>query len=337
MSFGLFLTGGLWVLAARSAADHAAEGFSARFHLEIYAQLLAVAFLLFLILIGLAAISRIATRTARLREANALPARATSRQEWGIGVALGWALVVATIVPMALAGDLHPNFWFQPRGIGLALSSLLTLLILTLAQEAVFRGFLFARLIRAIGSTLATLLMSLIYATIFAFHPESTRLSIFVAFLMSLLFSLAYLRTHALWLPWGLHFAWSACTAVLFGLPVAGSVYTSFIDTATSGSVWLTGGLYGPEGALFTALVVLAGMAVLYPLTRDLAWAYTHPPIVAAGQPMDVAPPPAHTAMEQAAAAKPSPLVQILSTTPIASSTLPIIDEHLRTNSPADS
>ncbi|MEO7028208.1 MAG: CPBP family intramembrane glutamate endopeptidase, partial [Acidobacteriaceae bacterium] len=173
ISFGLFLTGSLWVLAARSLADHAATGFSARFHLEIYAAFLAAAFLLFLVFTGFAAINWVATRSANLREVNALPARATSAREWGIGAALGWALIVVAILPMALAGDLHPNFWFQPRGFGLALLSLLTLLILTLAQEAVFRGFLFARLVRAIGPTLATILMSLIYTAVFAFHPES--------------------------------------------------------------------------------------------------------------------------------------------------------------------
>jgi hypothetical protein len=159
--------------------------------------------------------------------------------------------------------------------------------------------------------------------------------SVFVAFLMSLLFSLAYLRTHALWLPWGLHFAWSACTGVLFGLPVGGSIaYNSIVDTSASGLGWVTGGLYGPEGSLFTAFAVLVGMGVLYALTRDLAWVYTHPPIVAAGYPMDVAPPPEHIKMEQAAA--PAPLVQILATTPSTSSTMSVIDEHLRSNSQPD-
>jgi uncharacterized protein len=337
MEFALFLTGGLWALAARTAADHAADGFAVRFHLDLFEPLMAAAFLVFLLLTGFAAINWIAIHTGAIRGVNALPSRPTAGREWGIGAALGWALLVIAVLPMMLAGDLHPHFWFQPRAFGLALVSLLTLLLLTLAQEAVFRGYLFARLIRAMGPTLATLLMSCIYATVFGFHPQATRLSIFVAFLMSLLFSLAYLRTHALWLPWGLHFAWSACTGALFGLPVAGfpNVYSSIVDSNSAGSEWLTGGLYGPEGSLITVAVVLVGMGVLYALTRDLAWAYTHPPIVAAGYPMDVAPPAEHVKMEKAAA--PAPLVQILAATPTASSTMPVIDEHLRSNSQSDS
>jgi membrane protease YdiL (CAAX protease family) len=335
MEFALFLTGGFWALAARTAADHAASGIAIQFQLGLYESLLAAAFLLFLLLVGFCSISWIATRTATLRGVNALPSRPTARREWEMGAALGWGLLVLAILPMVLARDLHPAFWFQPRALGLMLISLLTLLVLTLAQEVAFRGYLFGRLVRAIGPTMATLLMSGIAAAIAAFHPRSTQLSVFVTFLMGILLSLAYLRTHALWLSWGLHFAWSACAGVLFGLPVRGlTAYSTVVDTTAYGPDWITGGLYGPDGAFFTAVVVLVGMAVLYNLTRDLAWTYTQPIIVAAGYPMDVAPPAEHTKMEQAA--KPAPLVQILSTTPTSSSTMPVIDEHLRSNNRSD-
>jgi hypothetical protein len=68
-------------------------------------------------------------------------------------------------------------------------------------------------------------------------------------------------------------------------------------------------------------------MGVLYSLTRDLAWEYTQPVIVAAGYPMDVAPPAEHIKMEQATAPA---LVQILATTPSEASTMPVIEQHLR-------
>jgi len=271
-----------------------------------------------------------------MRAVNALPSRSTVAHEWKIGAAVGWAMLVIALLPMVFTGSLHPTFWFQPRAFLLMLIALITLLLVTLAQEAIFRGYIFARLIRAMGPTMATLLMSAIAAAASAFHPQSTRLSILVTFLMSILLSLAYLRTRALWLPWGMHFAWSASAAILFGLPVAGSIgYTAIVDTGAFGPTWLTGGLYGPEGALFTAAVMLGGMFAVFALTRDLAWKYTQPEIRPAGYAMDVAPPAEHVAMEQAA--KPAPLVQILSTTPSASSTMPVIDEHLRANSQTDS
>jgi len=102
--------------------------------------------------------------------------------------------------------------------------------------------------------------------------------------------------------------------AVLVGLPIVGrSDFGSVMDASASGPRWLSGGGFGLDAALLTALVMLGGMAVLYRATRDWAWAYTLPEIVPGGYEVVVAPPAAHVAMEKAAA--PLPLVQILPVT----------------------
>jgi hypothetical protein len=214
---------------------------------------------------------------------------------------------------MVIGGALHPQFSWAPPAWSGAVVSVISLVLAGLASEVAFRGFLFKRLIDATGPTTATILLSLIYALVGSLGPNGTSLSFVVTVVAGVLFSMAYLRTHALWLGWGMHFAWAAATAVVFGLPVSGvASYSSLVQTDTSGPVWLTGGVYGPDGALFTVIVFLVAMAVIYRATRNYAWSYTHPMIVPGGYPMDVAPPPAHTAMEQAAAAKPHTLVQIL-------------------------
>ncbi len=330
MEFALFVTGGLWGLAAKTAANHSAAGLALRFRLEIFQPLLEAAFLLFLLLTGFTAIHWVATRRASLRHVNALPTRATRGREWSLGAALGWAMLVAAVLPMFLAGDLLPTFWFQPRGWGLTLLSLLTLALLSLALEVAFRGYLYIRLTRAVGVSAATFFMACLYASAAAFHAQSSRTSLVVAFLLGLLLAVAYQRTQALWLGWGLHFAWMATMGVVFGLPVGGSdAFSAMVDTNIQGANWLTGGLYGPEGAVLTVAVVLAAFPLLYSLTRDFAWQYTYRPIVAAGYAMDVTPPAEHTAMEAAAAARPAPLVQIAAVTSSAASTLPVIEKHL--------
>jgi len=337
MHFALFVTGLLWMLAAHTAATHAAQTIAGRFSLALIQPPLNQAFFVILLLTGFATLSWIATRAGGIRLTNALPRRPTARREWLQGAALGWGALLAAVLPMAAAGQLHPQFWLTPRAWELALISLLTLALGTLALEVAFRGYIYQRLIDAVGPVLATILLSLLYAFFSSLTPSATSFSVFVAFLTGVLFSMAYLRTHALWLGWGLHFAWNAAMGVVLGLPVAGLPnYTSLVDTTSGGPLWLTGGLYGPEGALATAAVLIAAMVVLHRLTRDYAWQYTHAPIVSAGFPMEVAPPKAHTDMEQAAASKPAPLVQILATTSTTSSTLPAIDEHLRSASSAD-
>lgn len=313
LHLALFVTGLLWLLAAHAVAFRAAEGIASRFAWSAVGQdLLVNLFLLFLLLVGFTVLNWIGTRQGSMREANALPRRATAREEWSRGVVIGWAAALIAVVPMMIAAALHPQFFWSAPAWGGLIVSVLSLLFAALASEVAFRGFLFRRLIDATGPTTATILLALIYALIESLGPNGTSLSFMVTIIAGVLFSMAYLRTHALWLGWGLHFAWAAATAVVFGLPVAGvASYSSVVQTDTTGPVWLTGGVYGPEGALFTAVVFLVAMAVVYSATRNYAWNYTHPVIVPGGYPMDVPPPPAHAAMEQQAAAKPT-LVQIL-------------------------
>jgi hypothetical protein len=306
------VTGVLWLLAAHAVAFRAAEGIASRFGWSAVGQdLLVNLFLLFLLLLGFTLLNWIGTRQGSVRLANALPKRSTAREEWSRGAVIGWAAALAAVVPMLIFGALHPQFSWAAPVWGGALLSLLSLVVAALASEVAFRGFLFQRLIDATGPVTATILLSLIYALIGSLGPNGTSLSFMVTIIAGVLFSMAYLRTHALWLGWGMHFAWAAATAVVFGLPNAGlASYSTVVQTDTSGPVWLTGGVYGPDGALFTAIVFLVAMAAMYRATRNYAWSYTHPAIVSAGYPMDVPPPPAHAEMEQAAAAKPA-LVQI--------------------------
>jgi membrane protease YdiL (CAAX protease family) len=328
----LFLLGALWVAASSGLALRAAEGITVRFNLSLCDQLLQQTFFLFLLLWGFAAIRWLTSRTpsSGILSTSYLPSRPTSRQEGLRGAALGWGMLLAAILPMMLHGSLHPEFNLSPANGGIALLSLATIAISSLAVEVAFRGFLFANLIDATGPVFATLFLSFACATLASFRPNASLLSIVIAFFFSVLYSIAYLQTRALWVGWGIHFAWNAAATILFGLPLASDAsYNNLLFTSVTGPDWLTGGPYGPEAALFTLLVILAAIAILYRITRAYAWEYTYAPPAPAGYPMDVAPPSAHTAMEAAAAATPAPLVQILTTTPTAPSTNPTIEQHL--------
>lgn len=326
----LFAIGLLWLLAARTGAASAAQGITHLLHNDLLRPVLEEIFALTLLVTGFTALNWVATRNGSLRETNALPMRATAPREWQKGVALGWGMLLVTVLPMAVAGDLHPQFWFAPRAWLVLLLSLLTLLVRSLVTEIAFRGFLFKNLIATVGPSAATVILSAIYAFAATSYVNTTPYSFLVSVLIGFLFSLAYLRTHALWLGWGLRFGWLVSMAVLFGLPIAGNVdLESVVATDSSGKIWLTGGAYGPQGALFAAFVLLGGMFALYQMTRDYAWEYTHETIVPGGYPMEAKPPAAHVAMEQAAS--PAPLVQILgvssTNSAIGAQTAPIVSE----------
>jgi uncharacterized protein len=60
------------------------------------------------------------------------------------------------------------------------------------------------------------------------------------------------------------------------------------ISTNPHGPLWLTGDGYGPEGSAVAAVVLLGSLGVLMWVTRDYAWEYAQPVIVAGGIPVDI-------------------------------------------------
>ena len=132
------------------------------------------------------------------------------QREFGLGAALGWGMLVASILPLVLTGGLIITFWSIPRQFGILLIDLLLLAVASLAEEVAFRGYPFQRLIDAMGPTLATIVFSFAFAGLHMFNPSANRASFLITVFSSWLLSVAYLRTRALWVCWGWHFAWNA-------------------------------------------------------------------------------------------------------------------------------
>jgi len=307
-----------WFLAARDLSARSASGISQRLDFLALGSLLRPLFLIFLLLVGFSVLDLLSRRRSSTRDLLGLPSRPTAREEFGVGAAIGWSAALLSILPILLFGSLRVQLWTEPRAFLYTVLTLAGAALGALALEIVFRGYAFRRLIDAIGPTGATLSMSLFYGLLFAFNRGSTSLGVLVIALLGLLLSMGWLRTHALWLPWGLNFAWTASLGLLFGLPTAGSTdLSSVIQTTPFGRRLITGGSFGPEAAPFTAIVLILAIAALVRLTRTYAWNYTHAPIIPAGYPVDIPPPAAHAAMsEPSAPPSPPPLVQILPSTP---------------------
>ncbi len=198
--------------------------------------------LLFLLLVGYGAMARVFSRQRQPIRDMGLVLRSGWQREFGLGAALGWGMLVASILPMVLIGGLIVTFWLVPRQFGILLIDLLLLAVASLAEEVAFRGYPFQRLIEAMGPTLATLVFSLAFAGAHILNPGSNRASFLITVFSSWLLSVAYLRTRALWVCWGWHFAWNASMCLLFGLPVSGiTEFSPVIQSNTVGPPWITG------------------------------------------------------------------------------------------------
>ncbi len=288
-SFIAFVLALMYVYVAQTIARHAASGFSSGDWLLLIDRLI----LLFLLLLGFSALAVGFSRQREPRRALGLVSRPGVGREFGIGAAVGWGLMLVIVLPSVFIGGLNARLWTAPHQWFLLTLNLAVLLISALCTELVFRGYPFQRLMDSIGTTLGTVFISICFVVV-EYDPEMPRSAIVTLFLLSLILCIAYLRTRALWLPWGLHFAWNAAMGPLFGLPVSGighgaSGFTPVVQTVALGPDFITGGDYGPEGSGI-ALLVLLGLGIWLTLrtTREYAARYSHPEIIAAGIPVDV-------------------------------------------------
>lgn len=218
-----------------------------------------------------------------------LPLREGRWREWAIGAALGWSGVVAAVLPLALFGELAVGLDTNANAWTSLLLNAVTLFVATLTQEVIFRGYPFQRLIETVGPTLATVLMALLFTGLRSGNAEDASASTLNSLLLGLLLGITYLRTRAIWMSWGLRFAWVGATALLFGLPTAGSTeFSSVVQTYADGPLWLGGGGYGPEGSVIATFILLGLIVVAMMVTRELRHRWAMPMIVGAGMPVDI-------------------------------------------------
>jgi len=187
---------------------------------------------------------------------------------WGreltAGVAIGAGLLIAVVAALATT---RAVIYRGPTGDAHALPGLLLLggwmLLAAAFEEILFRGYLFQRLVDGAGPVVAVAIFSMLFAAAHLANPSTTALSTANTFLSGVLLSVAYLKTRALWLPIGLHWAWNFTMGPLFSLPVSGlSLQPTLLHFDFTGAKWLSGGAYGPEGG--AALTVACLVATLW-------------------------------------------------------------------------
>lgn len=306
-----------YFFAARSVARHSAAGFVG----SDWSPLVAQAMLVFLLVFGFAGFGIVFDRQKQPISEQGLPAREGIAKEAGLGLAIGWGLAALCALILALLGGIAIVLNTQLAAWEWLLAGAAFFALAALAEEVAFRGYAFQRFVHAIGPFGAALGFAILYAFVEAVRPGSSHASLAVSVAFSLLLSLAYLRTRALWVSWGINFAWKASRALLFGLVVSGvSSHSSVVEGDPMGPFWLTGGGYGVDASWLAFALLLLAIPLVYRLTRDLDFRYNAPTIVPAGIPVDLDA-AARRQHEQAVGPEPEapkPLVQIAPAAPAA-------------------
>lgn len=182
-----------------------------------------------------------------------------------LGAAAGAGLIAIVAGVLAVAGMVR----FVPVDSGLAAEKFLGftgfILLAAAWEEVVFRGYAFQRLVESVGPLGAILILAVLFGVAHIPNPASTPLSTANTILAGVLLALAYLKTRALWLPIGLHFAWNWVMGLVLGLPVSGLHFAPRLLAAEfSGPRWLSGGDYGPEGSIVLTVAAVAATVWLW-------------------------------------------------------------------------
>jgi membrane protease YdiL (CAAX protease family) len=209
-----------------------------------------------------------------------LAAQGLGRPHWGrdfiAGVAIGAALIGIGVAAMAALGQVSFQTAWSSRSVGPLVAVLWVLITAAMTEELMFRGYPFQRLVEGLGAVPAIMVLSILFGLAHWTNPHVSDLAVLNTILVGVLLAVAYLRTRALWLPWGIHLAWNATLGVAFGLPVSGLSFAVMVKGTALGPVWLTGGDYGLEGSFVATAVILLGFI---PVVK-----FFHPPLRSAPQ-----------------------------------------------------
>ena len=202
--------------------------------------------------------------------AQGLPLRREAFRDMWKGFGLGFLLVALAVVAIALFGSLEMTVALNASTARRALVVVVLLLAGAMLEEVMFRGYPFQRLVESIGPWGAILVLSVLFGAVHLQNPNAGGIlswGFFNTITVGVLLALAYLRTKALWLPFGFHFAWNFALGMVFGLPVSGlSMFSVIVRAHASGPKLLTGGNYGIESSLTGAVVIVLGIAIVVAL-----------------------------------------------------------------------
>ncbi|HYK05833.1 MAG TPA: CPBP family intramembrane glutamic endopeptidase [Thermoanaerobaculia bacterium] len=183
------------------------------------------------------------------------------------GCGLGASLMLLPALFLRAIGAIH--WQMVGGGFAIVVAALPPAAAIVIAEELIFRGFIFQRLLDGFGEWPAQLVLAAYFvlthsAALRDAGPLKTLAAVNI-FIASLAFGLAYLRTRGLAMPLGLHFAANVTQGPLLGFGVSGHADPSASRVAfTDAPPWLTGGAFGLEASVPGLVCVIALAVLLY-------------------------------------------------------------------------
>ena len=175
----------------------------------------------------------------------------------GNGLFIGFSYFIIVTVTMSLCGYYHIKsiqFDWEKQ-----LFSFTLFFLVAVSEEIFFRDILFRMINRRWNIWAALVISALIFGGLHIFNDNATLWSsIAIAIEAGSLLGAAYAYSKNIWLPIGIHWIWNYTQGNILGFPVSGEDnVTSIITPEISGPQWLTGGSFGAEASVISAVIGL--------------------------------------------------------------------------------
>ncbi len=184
-----------------------------------------------------------------------------------IGILLGAALMALPAIMLTGLGCVKWELGaFSVSTLG---SGIVLFLAVAAAEELLFRGFIFQRLVQGFGPWPAQLIVAGLFLLTHIDNPgmsgvvkQIASVNIFIA---SIFFGLAYLKTRRLAMPFGLHFTANLVQGTVLGFGVSGDSDAGlFVPLMDDAPAWLSGGTFGLEASALGLLTLMTLTFLLY-------------------------------------------------------------------------
>ncbi len=171
------------------------------------------------------------------------------------GSLTGFFIIAAGFSILWASGFLQVRTMAFPAGT--LLLQLFLLLLVSLNEEILIRGYLLNNLLRSWSIPLSLGVSAAAFMMLHSFNPGLNAVALINIFLAGILLGIEYTRTRDLWYPIALHWSWNLFQGPVFGFEVSGiDLQKAIIGQSLSGHRLLTGGPFGFEGSLLLTFLL---------------------------------------------------------------------------------
>lgn len=138
------------------------------------------------------------------------------------------------------------------------------LILVAIAEELVFRGYILHHLMNSFSKETALFISALLFAGFHSLNPNFNIIAFINIFIAGLLLGVNFIYTKNLWFAIFFHFSWNFFQGPVLGFQVSGIELPTLLQQNGRGSALLTGGAFGLEASWLTTICMSITVMILY-------------------------------------------------------------------------